>query len=135
MKQEKQEVREEDDLPAMELISKDEAEKPVESVENYINRVTMAMPPEANQVVPDETEELRKRAAERIARLRKLSFNLSDPNSDYEMVPAYMRRNMELHNQIANVESFYSNYTVKSNDENQAVIGTINSYLDGKKPD
>ena len=85
----------------------------------------------------DETEDLRRRAAERIAKLRNLSFNINaaDPNNEFETVPAYLRRNMEMHNQIANVESFYSNYTVKSDENNKADIGTINSFLDGKKPD
>jgi cell division protein FtsZ len=85
----------------------------------------------------DETEELRRRAMERIAKLRNLSFNINaaDPNNEFETVPAYLRRNMELHNSIANVESFYSNYTVKSDDNNQAEIGTINTFLEGKKPD
>jgi cell division protein FtsZ len=85
----------------------------------------------------DETEELRRRAMERIAKLRNLSFNINaaDPNNEFETVPAYLRRNMELHNSIAEVENFYSNYTVKTDDNNQAEISTINSFLDGKKPD
>ena len=85
----------------------------------------------------DETEDLRRRAMDRIAKLRNLSFNINaaDPNNEFETVPAYLRRNMELHNSIADVESFYSNYTVKSDVNNQAEIGTINSFLDGKKPD
>ncbi len=85
----------------------------------------------------DEAEELRRRAMERIAKLRNLSFNINaaDPNNEFETVPAYLRRNMELHNSIANVESFYSNYTVKTDENNQAEIGTINTFLDGKKPD
>ncbi len=85
----------------------------------------------------DETEDLRRRAIDRIAKLRNLSFNINaaDPNNEFETVPAYLRRNMELHNSIADVESFYSNYTVKSDDNNQAEISTINSFLEGKKPD
>jgi cell division protein FtsZ len=85
----------------------------------------------------DETEELRRRATERIAKLRNLSFNINatDPNNEFETVPAYLRRNMEIHNQIADVESFYSNYSVKSDENNQAEINTINNFLDGKKPD
>ncbi len=85
----------------------------------------------------DETEELRRRATERIAKLRNLSFNInaSDPNNEFETVPAYLRRNMDMTNQIADVENFYSNYTVKSDDNNQAEISTINTFLDGKKPD
>ena len=85
----------------------------------------------------DETEELRRRASERIAKLRNLSFNINatDPNNEFETVPAYLRRNMEMHNQIADVETFYSNYTVSTDDKNQAEINTINNFLDGKKPD
>ena len=85
----------------------------------------------------DETEELRRRAAERIAKLRNLSFNINaaDPNNEFETVPAYLRRNMEIHNQIADVETFYSNYTVRSDENNRGEINTINNFLDGKKPD
>ncbi|MDQ6845665.1 MAG: cell division protein FtsZ, partial [Bacteroidota bacterium] len=85
----------------------------------------------------DETEELKRRAMERIAKLRNLSFNVNaaDPNNEFESVPAYLRRNMELHNSIADVESFYSNYTVKSDENNKAEISTINTFLEGKKPD
>ena len=85
----------------------------------------------------DETDELKRRAMDRIAKLRNLSFNVNaaDPNNEFESVPAYLRRNMELHNSIANVESFYTNYTVKSDENNKAEISTINTFLDGKKPD
>jgi cell division protein FtsZ len=93
--------------------------------------------PVEEPAMQDETEELRRRATDRIAKLRNLSFNInaSDPNNEFESVPAYLRRNMEIHNQIADVETFYSNYTVKSDDNNQAEINTINNFLDGKKPD
>jgi cell division protein FtsZ len=85
----------------------------------------------------DEAEDLRRRAIDRIAKLRNLSFNINaaDPNNEFETVPAYLRRNMELHNSIADVESFYSNYTVKTDENNQAEISTLNSFLEGKKPD
>jgi cell division protein FtsZ len=85
----------------------------------------------------DEAEDLRRKALDRIAKLRNLSFNINaaDPNNEFETVPAYLRRNMELHNSIADVESFYSNYTVKTDENNQAEINTLNTFLDGKKPD
>ncbi|MFM2359604.1 MAG: cell division protein FtsZ, partial [Bacteroidota bacterium] len=85
----------------------------------------------------DEADELRRRAADRIAKLRNLSFNINaaDPNNEFETVPAYLRRNMELHNSIANVESFYSNYTVKNDDQNNIEISSLNTFLEGKKPD
>jgi cell division protein FtsZ len=85
----------------------------------------------------DSEEELKRKAMDRISKLRNLSFNVnaSDPNNEFEAVPAYLRRNTELHNSLADVESFYSNYTVKSDNNNQAEISTINTFLDGKRPD
>jgi cell division protein FtsZ len=77
------------------------------------------------------------RATERLQKLRNLSFNLnaSDSSNELENVPAYIRRNMELHQGTSSVENFYSNYTVKSDGKNNATISTINTFLDGKKPD
>lgn len=86
----------------------------------------------------DEAEEmLRRRANERLAKLRNLSFNVNatDPNNEFETVPAYLRRNMDMKNQIADVETFYSNYNVKPTANNQVELSTINTFLDGKKPD
>lgn len=107
-------------------------EKPVQEQAQPILRTSVEEP-----AMQDETEDLRRRAMERISKLRNLSFNMNaaDPNNEFETVPAYLRRNMEMHNQIADVESFYSNYTVKSDDNNRAEISTINTFLDGKKPD
>jgi cell division protein FtsZ len=77
------------------------------------------------------------RATERLQKLRNLSFNLNaaDPNNEYENVPAYLRRNMELSQGSSAAENFYSNYTVKPDGNNTATISTINTFLDGKKPD
>lgn len=85
----------------------------------------------------DETEEQKRRAAERLHKLRNLSFNVNaaDPNNEFETVPAYIRRNMELYNHNSHVENFYSNYEVKPDEKNQAQISSINTFLDGKKPD
>jgi cell division protein FtsZ len=79
----------------------------------------------------------KQRATDRLQKLRNLSFNLNaaDPNNEYENVPAYIRRNMELHQGTSSVENFYSNYSVKSDGKNSATISTINTFLDGKKPD
>ncbi len=87
--------------------------------------------------VTDEAEEQRKKAAERLQKLRNLSFNIhaAEPNNEFESVPAYLRRNLELYNTISPAENFYSNYTVQSDENNQAQISTINTFLDGKKPD
>ncbi|GAA4731319.1 cell division protein FtsZ [Flavisolibacter ginsenosidimutans] len=79
----------------------------------------------------------KQRATDRLQKLRNLSFNLNaaDPNNEYENVPAYIRRNMDLQQGRSAVENFYSNYTVKSDGKNNATISTINTFLDGKKPD
>lgn len=119
----------------MHLVVKDSQtaaeDKPIEQTQPIM------MFPVEDTALQDETEELRRRATERISKLRNLSFNINaaDPNNEFESVPAYLRRNMEMHNQIADVESFYSNYTVKTDNNNQAEISTINTFLDGKKPD
>ena len=108
------------------------AEEPVAQPTQPIMKSTVE-----ETALQDETEELRRRANERLAKLRNLSFNVNaaDPNNEFETVPAYLRRNMEMQVQLAEVENFYSNYTVKPTENNQAEIGTINTFLDGKKPD
>mgnify|MGYP003342238182 CR=1 FL=1 len=89
--------------------------------------------------LPIYTEEQRKKVAERIQKLRNLSFNInssSDPNNEFDAVPAYVRRNLDLFgNTMASVENYYSKYTVEKDDNNQTQISTINTFLDGKKPD
>ncbi|MCU0333460.1 MAG: cell division protein FtsZ [Chitinophagaceae bacterium] len=93
--------------------------------------------PTASSSDLSEEEEQKRRAKERINRLRNLSFNPQnlDNNSEFEQVPAYLRRDLNLHNSIANVEDFYSRAQVKSDDNNQANISTLNNFLHGEKPD
>jgi cell division protein FtsZ len=85
----------------------------------------------------DEVDDQKRRAAERIQKLRNLSFNINaaDTNNEFETVPAYIRRNLELYNTVSPAENFYSNYEVKSDENNNGQISTINTFLDGKKPD
>jgi len=86
----------------------------------------------------DELEEQKRRAAERIQKLRNLSFNMNttDPNNEFDSVPAYIRRNMELFgNTLTSVENFYSKVTVGKDVNNQTQLSTINTFLDGKRPD
>jgi len=65
-----------------------------------------------------------------------LNVNSADPNNEFENVPAYIRRNMELYgNSFSAVENFYSNYEVKKDENNNTQISTINTFLDGNKPD
>ncbi len=85
-------------------------------------------------------EELQKRrAAERIQKLRNLSFdvNSNDPNSEMDSVPAYVRRKLENLKQgnSSTAEEYYSKITVEKTEENKINLSTLNSFLDGKKPD
>lgn len=93
--------------------------------------------PAEEPAMPDEAEEQKRKAAERIQKLRNLSFNINaaDPNNEFDTVPAYIRRNLELYNTVSPAENFYSNYTVKTDEHNNTQISTINTFLDGKKPD
>lgn len=129
-------IQEDEPFIEMQLVVKD-SHKAAEEEAIVQQTQSIMMSTVEEPALQDETEDLRRRATERIAKLRNLSFNINaaDPNNEFETVPAYLRRNMEMHNQIADVESFYSNYTVKTDDNNQAEISTINTFLDGKKPD
>lgn len=113
-------------------------EKNITQQEEPVQDIPPVMPA---AVIPepqlDNEEDMKRKAMDRIAKLRNLSFNINatDPNNEFEAVPAYLRRNEQLHSSLADVESFYSNYSVKSDNNNQAEISTINTFLDGKKPD
>jgi cell division protein FtsZ len=131
----KQSIQEDEPAVELQLVVKEStnaAEEPVAQTTQPIMKS-----PVEETALQDETEELRRRANERLAKLRNLSFNVNaaDPNNEYETVPAYLRRNMEMQVQLAEVENFYSNYSVKPTENNQAEISTINTFLDGKKPD
>ena len=101
-------------------------------------QVMMPIDPTLDDLLNNEEEEQKRRAAERISKLRNLSFNMnsSDSSAEYDNVPAYVRRNMELFgNTLTSVEQFYSKYTVKKDENDETQISTINTFLDGKKPD
>ncbi|MDZ4809816.1 MAG: cell division protein FtsZ [Bacteroidota bacterium] len=117
-------IVERDDIPAAGMPLAHQAQTPL-------------FPEVEDSAMQDETEEQKRRAAERLHKLRNLSFNVNaaDPNNEFETVPAYIRRNMELYNNNNQVENFYSSYEVKTDQNNQTQISTINTFLEGKKPD
>lgn len=85
-------------------------------------------------------EDQKRALEERAERLRRMSFNMkgNEGSDDLENVPAYVRRNVNIDNTVASADTFYSGYSVGVNDQqnnNQASIQTINTFLDGKKPD
>lgn len=98
---------------------------------------TPAPPPLPQQLHDDQAEEQKRKQLERVAKLRSISFNVKnmDNNQEIENIPAYLRRNIDLDNGAGSAEHFYSSYTIGQNGENQAEINTINTFLDGKKPD
>jgi len=98
------------------------------------------MPPEVPMhSTYEDLEEQKRKQAERVAKLRSISFNVKnmDNNAEIENVPAYLRRNVSLDNGAGSAEQFYSNYTVSGEpgQNNPTEINTINTFLDGKKPD
>lgn len=87
-------------------------------------------------------EEQKKALEARAERLRRMSFNAPDVDGrDMEDIPAYVRKNIELDNSVASADTFFSNYSVgvdkngENQDNSRATIHTINTFLDGKKPD
>ncbi len=86
-------------------------------------------------------EEQKRALEERAERLRKMSFNIDSVESkdDIESVPAYIRRNVEIDDNVASSDTFLSGYSVSNNDDDKegekGDIQTINTFLDGKRPD
>ncbi len=117
-----------DDKPEMQMVFREE------TAPEQQPQPQQAIP----QQLPDEqAEEQKRKQLERVAKLRSISFNVKnmENNQEIENVPAYLRRNVDLDNGAGSAEQFYSGYTVGNNHDNQTEINTINTFLDGKKPD
>ncbi len=145
--------------PVVEMVEEQEMEEPAAPVVEYQSSFSLQEEPTMQLVMREESnaqptrpvhpsslempmdnaEEQRRKVAERIQKLRNLSFNINngpDPNTEFDAVPAYVRRNLDLFgNTMASVENYYSKYTVEKDENNQTQISTINTFLDGKKPD
>ncbi|MFZ9242178.1 MAG: cell division protein FtsZ [Sediminibacterium sp.] len=122
------------------MVEHTEEEPSMQLVMKEVELTNTARPAHQDFDMPvDNAEEQRRKVAERIQKLRNLSFNINngaDPNTEFDAVPAYVRRNLDLFgNTMASVENYYSKYTVEQDENNQTNISTINSFLDGKKPD
>jgi cell division protein FtsZ len=129
-------VKEEEELLELQMHivehTEEEQPKPLPVLETPQTPIVQTLTPEL-----DEEAEQQRRTAERLQKLRNLSFNYNaaDANNEFETVPAYIRRNMELYNSSHTVENFYSNYEVRSDEKNQVQLSRINTFLDGKRPD
>jgi cell division protein FtsZ len=128
---------EEDSSPDMQLVFRETDPTADEPGAHQTHTLSVPNSPVEEPAPQDDADDPKRRAAERINKLRNLSFNINaaDPNNEFETVPAYIRRNLELYNTISNVENFYSNYEVKTDENNNTEISTINTFLDGKRPD
>lgn len=129
-------IKDQDEV--MQIVYREEVETvdPIATVE--VPEITSAVQMESPIASFDEAEAQKIRAAERLYKLRNLSFNFNaaDPNNEYDSVPAYVRHNLQVHNTtLASVEKFYSSYSVGTDEQNNAQISTINTFLEGKKPD
>ena len=85
-------------------------------------------------------EEQKRALEERAERLRRMSFDVKGGDNKDDMdVPAYVRKNIRIEdNTVASSDTFYSGYSVGVNDkekEGKADLQSINTFLQGKKPD
>lgn len=121
-----------DDQPEMKMVFREEP-----ATEPEPQQPVQQAQAQPQQLQDDQAEEQKRKQLERVAKLRSISFNVKnmENNQEIENVPAYLRRNIDLDNGAGSAEQFYSGYTVGNNHENQAEINTINTFLDGKKPD
>ncbi|MBC7552613.1 MAG: cell division protein FtsZ [Taibaiella sp.] len=124
-----------EEIPMRLVIKKEE---PVEDVVIKIGDRVLT----ADEIEEKRRFEEQKRALEeRAERLRNLSYKVKSPDGtdDMESVPAYMRKNVKIDNASPSAgSSHYSGYSIGVNDNqnsSQANIQTINTYLEGKKPD
>ncbi len=117
-------------------------EKPVEPAYTDVEPVRIG----SRLMTADELEEKRRFEAEKRAleeraeRLRSMSFKIKsgDPNDEIENVPAYMRKNVRIENTQTSGTDHLSRVRIgidENDNSTQANISTINTFLDGKKPD
>lgn len=119
-------------------------ETPVAKVEEVVSNITLdeayakAEPViEAKKeeepiiVAKVQTDEQLKKAQDRVAKLKELSFKLKSPNglSELENEPAYKRRNINLDSTPHSSESQVSRYTLTENEDKKIEIKPNNSFL------
>jgi len=132
--EEKPKPVEDNKYPALELIIKNE-EQPAQ--ESPIKRGDRFLTPEEMEE-HRRFEEQKKALEDRADRLRRMSFNIqgNENANEIENVPAYMRRQTQLDNTGNSSDNFLSGYSVNDDKNgNKGNISTINTFLDGKRPD
>ncbi len=135
--------------PAHIYLEPDSPQPPVEQPgEDLVNDMKLVIrntgdqaKPEGSRAAPirlEETDEQKIKAAERLSKLRNLSFNVKtmETSPELENVPAYMRKNINLDNDPKSTDPVFSAYSIgEPRSGGPAEITSINSFLDGKKPD
>lgn len=109
-------------------------------VDSYLDATTPSSNVSGNLTKSDETEELKRQKALRESKLRNLSFKnmgLADAKNEIEYIPAFIRRGtQDRGSQSAGQEQIYSQLTVKADEEKEKIyLSSLNTFLDGKKPD
>lgn len=101
-----------------------------DTTENVIENAQSAE--EENKIIAKvQNDEQLKKAQDRVAKLKELSFKLKSPNglSELENEPAYKRRNVSLDSTPHSSESQVSRYTLSENEEKKIEIKPNNSFL------
>ncbi|MCX6295833.1 MAG: cell division protein FtsZ [Bacteroidetes bacterium] len=112
--------------PVNENVFVNSFDEPVAKVEPVIERK------EENTIVAKvQDDEQLKKAQDRVAKLKELSFKLKSPNglSELENEPAYKRRNINLDATPHSSESQVSRYTLSEGDDKKVEIKPNNSFL------
>lgn len=109
---------------------------------SFVERILSAEEMEERRIFEEQKRQLEERAE----RLRRLSFNVQNAvepetidKNDIENVPAYLRKEIKLEESTHSSESFLSQYTISGqsleDQKSAATLHSINTFLDGKKPD
>ncbi len=109
---------------------------PEEPYMSYVNEMEMKSVPEIENkentiVAKVQNEEQLKKAQDRVARLRDLSFKVKSQNglSELENEPAYKRKGINLDTTPHSSESQVSRFTLSEGDDKKAEIKPNNSFL------
>jgi cell division protein FtsZ len=114
-------------------VSIDEAEEIQQSFEEPVMFNEPVIESKQENVIISKVEENEqlKKAQDRVAKLKELSFKLKSPNglSELENEPAYKRRNINLDSTPHSSESQVSRYTLSEGDDKKVEIKPNNSFL------
>jgi cell division protein FtsZ len=107
---------------------------PVATVPPVMAPPIMHEPPQeerADMSDPIFSEEQRKKAQERIEKLKQLSYKLKTPGAlnEMESEPAYKRRNVELGDTPHSSESSVSRFTLSEGEDKKGELRQNNSFL------